>query len=321
MRKGSLFVYAMLVMATLGLSLSWCAVFFAEGNAQSRTFMIGTEVPKDAIQLDVEIAEINPAREIMRRFINPKLTGNLVGPSPRLPARDVDLTLATATGPKEIPIRRGHHVPSLDIEIPLASGDVFMYPIDSYKAWIEAEALFNEPAGVASAAPVVVNFSSRNHTMHVEPQLSPRAEKGDVIVRLDIRRLVPIAVFIWFMAGVMLVMTLAVVLVVITVLAGRRDLNFGMLGWTTALLFALPAVRNSLPGVPPARRVDRLRRLFRRRSRRRHFVNRAAEPVAARHRPQAGRSSERRLSIGRLIPCPNVVFFVSCDRVGGLVRD
>ena len=87
--------------------------------------------------------------------------------------------------------------------------------------------------------------------MHVEPQLSPRAEKGDVIVRLDIRRLVPIAVFIWFMAGVMLVMTLAVVLVVITVLAGRRDLNFGMLGWTTALLFALPAVRNSLPGVPP----------------------------------------------------------------------
>ena len=109
--------------------------------------------------------------------------------------------------------------------------------------------------GAAGSAPeklpLVIEFNARSHAMHVAPRLSQQSEKGDTIVRLELTRILPIVVFTWFMAGVASVIALAMTLVVFSVITGRRNPDLGMLGWAAALLFALPAVRNNLPGAPP----------------------------------------------------------------------
>ncbi len=53
------------------------------------------------------------------------------------------------------------------------------------------------------------------------------------------------------MAGIAAVFALTVVLVVFSVVSGRRQPEIAMLVWCTALLFALPVVRHNLHGAPP----------------------------------------------------------------------
>ena len=94
-------------------------------------------------------------------------------------------------------------------------------------------------------------MNTRNHAVHVVPRLGPETDAGDTVVQLQITRPAAIRAFSWFMVAIMGVISLSVVLAVVAVITGRRRAELSMLGWSTALLFALPAVRNNLPGAPP----------------------------------------------------------------------
>lgn len=251
-RRGSAAIYAILIIVLVSLSLVSCLQFLDERNAKPIAFALdGTS--ENAIHLAVQIVETDLIHEHLRLYVTPRLSGTLADHSPRLPARDIELTLASTSGPHVLNIKRGHHLEPFDLEIPLSDGHIQLYPMDRYNAWIEAEATVagTGDAGKPETVPVVIELNPRNHAMHVVPQLSQQSEAGDVVLQLKVSRLFPIVVFTWFMAGVASMLAVTVVLVVVTVLNGRRAPELGQLGWFTALLFALPAVRNNLPGAPP----------------------------------------------------------------------
>jgi hypothetical protein len=245
-RRGAI-IYSLLVLIMMGLSLTSCYQFLAEGGVGIETFLIRETARANGLTLTMQIVETNLEREHMKLYVVPKVTGSYAQGSPRLPAREIELTLASTSGPRVFNFKRDHHLEPFDLEISFSDGHILMYPHDSYQGWIEAGALAVAPGGGTERLPVVVEFNPRNHAMHVAPRLSRQAESGDIIVRLTVTRLVPIVVFTWFMAGIAAGIALTVVLVVFSVISGRRQPEIAMLVWCTALLFALPAVPITFP--------------------------------------------------------------------------
>ncbi len=246
-RKASAVVYALLIAVLMSLSLVSCFQFVEEGSAKGEVFALDGN-RDNALTLTMQIVETDLVREHLRLYVTPKVSGTLSDQSPRMPARAIELTMASVGGPRVMNLKPGHHLEPFDIEIPLSDGEVLLYPMDRYTAYIEAEAI---AAGSGEHVPVVIELNPRNHAMHVKAALGQQAAAGDVVLLLSLSRLVPIVAFTWFMSGVAAVLALTVVLVVVSVISGRRRPELAMLGWFTALLFALPAVRNNLPGAPP----------------------------------------------------------------------
>ncbi len=76
-------------------------------------------------------------------------------------------------------------------------------------------------------------------------------EKDYPVIELTIERATTARFFSMFIMGAMWLLTIAVLLLVFHVLAGRRKIEVGMFSFLGALLFAFPALRNSQPGTPP----------------------------------------------------------------------
>ena len=70
-------------------------------------------------------------------------------------------------------------------------------------------------------------------------------------LRLSIQRSAAIVTFSSMMYAAMVLVSTSVVVMTILVVLRRIEPDFSMMLWSGALLFALPAVRNSLPDSPP----------------------------------------------------------------------
>ena len=70
-------------------------------------------------------------------------------------------------------------------------------------------------------------------------------------VRLLIWRSAAIMTFSTMMYAAMVLVSASVLVFTVLVALGRVEPDFGMMLWSGAILFALPAVRNSLPDSPP----------------------------------------------------------------------
>jgi hypothetical protein len=99
--------------------------------------------------------------------------------------------------------------------------------------------------------PLTLQFTSRNHTLHVDAALGAESTPATLTVALTLYRPRPIVFFVVFMSLIMAALTVGAATVTVgVVLRGLRP-EFGMFTWTAALLFAFPGIRNALPGTPP----------------------------------------------------------------------
>lgn len=250
-RAGLGAVYALLIVTLMGLSLVSCVQFADPGKPKVESFALDGD-SENALMLTVQVARIDLVQEMVRLRVMPSVKGKLSGVSARQPSRDIELTLDAVGAPRTISFKRRRFMRPFALDVPLTDGRLVMFPMDQYEGAIHAEASAAATTGTeAERIPVVVELNPVGHAMQITPQLSRRSESGDSVLRLSLKRLLPVVVFIWFMAFVSAMLSLTVVLVVVSVLTGRRKPELAMLGWMTALLFALPAVRNSLPGAPP----------------------------------------------------------------------
>lgn len=246
------YVYGAMISLLVLMSLAACLQFLDFGKGQPSTFDLDGE-HNDALILAVQIVKVDLLHEQLRLQVKPTVAGKLAMGPVRLPARDIDLTVPGVGPPRTISFKRKRRMRPFVLDIPLSDGRIQLYPVDHYQATIEAEATSpaSAPGEVAERVPIVIELKQRDHSVQITPQLLPKTEGGETVLKLDVGRPFPIVVFTWFMVGVAAFLGLTVVLVVTSVITGRRKPELGMLGWMSALLFALPAVRNSLPGAPP----------------------------------------------------------------------
>jgi hypothetical protein len=127
-------------------------------------------------------------------------------------------------------------------------GNLSQYPFDSYR-WFVAMAMTSGPKS-STIIPVRVVLSSTQHDWKVTPQLASVRTDGTVDINLFAHRSVGTVALALFEMFIMVAIAAIALCISYTAIAGHHELSWGLFGWLGAMLFALPAIRNTMPGVP-----------------------------------------------------------------------
>ena len=200
-------------------------------------------------------------------------------------AQNVKLYVNSATGKQEHDFQKDKRMNPVEVVINMYDGLVTDYPFDHHKAFLEiyfttpaapstptapAEGAANtstttteqegQPAQKKDAAappaaeeevPLAVDFYGSIPGMKIEAAKTSDSDDAYVGIDMQIGRSSTVVFFSLFIMALMWGATIAVTLLVLSVLLRGRKIEVGMFSFLSALLFALVAVRNSQPGVPP----------------------------------------------------------------------
>lgn len=117
------------------------------------------------------------------------------------------------------------------------------YPFDRPRVVFRLEASSRD-----RSVPVGVEVVDRTEGWN----LSGTVDETDDVLRVDLdagREMLPISFTLFYVAGIVVVALITIVLIGGSIV--RRQVGFDQIIWLGAMLVAIPAVRNEMPGVPP----------------------------------------------------------------------
>lgn len=138
--------------------------------------------------------------------------------------------------------------PEATFALDLSDGSVNEYPLDHFRAEI---ALSCFEAGSNTALPILVTSWERivGYTVRATPIKTSQA--NEVWLGLDVRRTGATKFFGVAAYGAMAVMAFSALTIGTLVFVGFRKIEVTLVGAVGAIVFALPVLRNALPGAPP----------------------------------------------------------------------
>ncbi|MEI8342509.1 MAG: DUF4436 family protein [Verrucomicrobiota bacterium] len=136
-----------------------------------------------------------------------------------------------------------------DVRIPLRSGNISMYPLDSYESTLRMEVTGKDGAPVATS--MVVEASNPGYRVEINSK-SQATASGTRDLTLRVSRAPTTIFFAMFTAALMLTLTIMAILAVFWLLRGgaSESVRF-IIPLLLILLFAFPAIRSFSPGIPP----------------------------------------------------------------------
>jgi hypothetical protein len=98
--------------------------------------------------------------------------------------------------------------------------------------------------------PIHITLDANLHGMDVFARQMPETIDGDVLLMLSASRAAAVVGYAVFIMFAMVLITIIVASIVVVFTVQKRKIEFSAFGWIGGLIFALPAVRNSMPGIP-----------------------------------------------------------------------
>ncbi len=201
----------------------------------------GGEVYLEPIGIDA----LNDAMQ-MRAYLMPSVSASKNAHA----ASDRDLTLLVAHDKtvEEVKLAAGDHIATSTFEIDLNEGSVSRYPLDSYVTRFGVQ-LMDGKSSLRLPARVTVWEGVLGYSLHTTSQ--PGADPDDVELTIAIARSGAFALFALCAYAAMVVLACCALAVGIVTFAGVRQAEATLIGALAAIAFALPVLRNALPGSPP----------------------------------------------------------------------
>jgi hypothetical protein len=238
----------------------------------------------DYLRLDVSVVHVDLLRAEMTTRISVHLAGRLAQDD-TTPSSDLKIVLNTISGTQEFFFAKGQRINPIEAVFPL-DGDVNLYPFDRYDGvlWIFAtisetskedpnlrlaqahtvvpDELVNSPQLPVSATVLKQTVQADTMTTFVasvpgltfqgsQPIRSAQTFKGLTGIKVALKRsrhvLVISVITMLMMAG----LSAGLVIMVLRVIGGARNMTSFQIPMATSLIFGLPALRNIQPGVPP----------------------------------------------------------------------
>lgn len=232
--------------------------------SRSRTESTGSEVHtyvgvagadgEDYIQVNARVLEVQPVAgtEQVRLTVVPH--GSFANPDGSL-KQTINLDAEGYLG-GSINLTGGEIPPPVQLVLDL-EGDLSQYPFDSYTSALEVRLsrVIRNPDGsgtVKSDEPVPMRLavSAKQHDWAIASSHAESWEDGAISVTIGAERGGAMRAFALFELLVMIALATIAVAMTYTTLITGKPLEFSMFVWLGAMLFALPAVRNTMPGVP-----------------------------------------------------------------------
>ena len=154
-----------------------------------------------------------------------------------------------------VSFEKGQSPEPVDANLDLA-GDLSQYPFDSYSSRLSMQmtGASSGPAGsgtkLRNVIPIRIIITSNLHDWKVNPTLTEANLDGTVDINLSAGRGVANLGFALFELLIMVAIAAIAIAMTYSSVVGIHELNWALFGWFGAMLFALPAIRNTMPGVP-----------------------------------------------------------------------
>jgi hypothetical protein len=224
--------------------------FQRDAEPEQATFSVGAIAP-DRLEVHAQIMSINPTDDQFEVRFGFKPFGKYAANQLGRFAQDLTVVLVTADGYHSVQLPAGEIPGTTEKEIELDEGSPDFYPFDRYTARLGVAAFARSKSGALLPIPTVVNYEEDLGSYSTTARQGPDSTRTSVDVRLAIRRSAAILTFSSMMLAAIVLVSASVLALTILVVLRRFESDFGMMLWSGAMLFALPAVRNALPDSPP----------------------------------------------------------------------
>jgi hypothetical protein len=149
---------------------------------------------------------------------------------------------------EEVKLAVADHIASSTFEIDLNEGSVTHYPLDSYTARLGVQ-LLDGKSSLPLPARVTMWEGVLGYDLHTTSRPAPDA--SDVQLTTAITRSGAFALFALCAYGAMVVLGCCAIVVGVLTFINVRPPETSLIGSLAAIAFALPVLRNALPGSPP----------------------------------------------------------------------
>jgi hypothetical protein len=235
--------------ATYGLLL----VILSAGGAPQEQVFGADKAGARHVALYIEPLSIDAVDDALQVRITPSPGPDLQRHLPAVPDSDVMVMVAQATAQQPISLRAHETMPASEIQLGFEKGNVADYPFDEYRTSVRLGALEAKAdlSPEARALPVVVTFWQGLYGYHATAREDQSGANGEVSLRIDVRRTNAFRYFAVAAYLVMFVIAAAGLTIGVLVFLGARSPESTLIGALGAMVFALPVLRNALPGSPP----------------------------------------------------------------------
>jgi hypothetical protein len=217
-----------------------------------RSFLAGPETAP-RLEIYLEPLAVDPVNAAIQVRIDIAPDSALLGNRPNAPDRDLTVIITTDDSMQERVLHANEPIAAETFRLSLAGGNIVRYPFDRYHISLRVQANESSSAIGATGRPVADEVTVWESTpgYRIRAAQAPESTLGDMRLRLDLRR---VAAQIFFaLAAYVAMVVLACVSLTISFLVflGYRKAEATLIGALAALVFALPALRNAMPGAPP----------------------------------------------------------------------
>jgi hypothetical protein len=228
------------------------ALYLYQNDRTQRTadIVFGDETEVNRMEVDINLLSIDPIKgELGFRF-----DATPEGKFSKDARLAEDLRFFTGIdGKSEVTLAKGRIPDAVSGSISLSTGKVSDYPFDVHTS--DFYLFFTNPKNEAEDIPMLVRFFGAVPGFNVDIDYIPKAEfesSDDYMgLRVQVSRSVITKSFSIFLMIAMWLIGLIIFTMTMVVVWQPRPIEFGMYTLIAGMLFALPAVRNLQPGVPP----------------------------------------------------------------------
>ncbi len=164
------------------------------------------------------------------------------------PNRDLTLLVSHDKTVEEIKLAASDHIASSTFEVDLNEGSLTRYPLDSYVVRLGVQ-LLDGKSSTPLPARVTIWEGVLGYDLHTTRE--PGTDEDGVQLTTAIARSGAFALFALCAYGAMVVLGFCAVVVGVLTFIEVRPPETSLIGSLAAFAFALPVLRNALPGSPP----------------------------------------------------------------------
>jgi hypothetical protein len=165
--------------------------------------------------------------------------------------RDLLLTIQRGKQIEHLQIRAGQLLPEVTFDFDLHEGNVRDYPLDRYVSLMTLAASERTQDGTEKLVPIHVTAWEGILGFDIKAKSISTQRSEELQLQFAVSRTGAVSFFGVAIFAAMLVMMLCALIIGSLVFVGIRRIEVTLIGALGAMIFALPALRNALPGAPP----------------------------------------------------------------------
>jgi hypothetical protein len=202
-------------------------------------------IPAGEVYLEpISIDALNDAMQV-RAYLSRSISES---DSSQASARDLRLLVSHDRTREELNLAAADHAASSTFEVDLNEGSVTHYPLDSYVARLGVQ-LVDGKSSLALPAKITTWDGLLGYDLHTTSHPGPDQNYSQLTITMT--RTGAFALFALCAYGAMLVLGCCALAVGILTFADVRSPEATLIGALAAITFALPVLRNAMPGSPP----------------------------------------------------------------------